>query len=88
MENTEADPFPPPPSLSPQNITTLLRPRTKPRALSSNPTFFQERGERGSITSELVFYGMRMLKGAPLTQRSESIELGFVEEAGTVDTPG
>lgn len=29
-----------------------------------------------------------MLKGAPLTQRSESIELGFVEEAGTVDTPG
>lgn len=23
-----------------------------------------------------------------LTQRSEPIELGFVEEAGTVDTPG
>ena len=29
-----------------------------------------------------------MLKGAPLTQRSEPIELSFVEEAGTVDTPG
>lgn len=27
-------------------------------------------------------------KGAPLTQRSEPIELGFVEEAGTMDTPG
>lgn len=31
---------------------------------------------------------MRMLMGSPLTQRSEPIELGFVEEAGTMDTPG
>lgn len=31
---------------------------------------------------------MRMLMGPPLTQRSEPIELGFVEEAGTMDTPG
>lgn len=70
--------------------TNSFRARPKLSALSSNPTIFltgqvKKVGNAQEVTEHADLAG----GGAcALTQWSEPIELGFMEEAGPMDTPG